>query len=44
MLELLREKQGESEITKQQDGKNQRAYGGDVNVHGGYLNFWQALT
>jgi hypothetical protein len=44
MLELLREKQGEGQVSKQQDRKNQRNYGDDVILHGSYLNFWQALT
>jgi hypothetical protein len=44
MLELLREEQCESQVTQQQDRQNQRDNRDDVNVHGGYLNFWQALT
>jgi hypothetical protein len=44
MLELLREKQCESQVTQQQDRQNQGDDRDDVNVHGGYLNFWQALT
>jgi hypothetical protein len=35
MLELLREEQGEGQVTQQQDSENQSAYRGDVNVHGG---------
>jgi hypothetical protein len=44
MLELLREKQGENQVTQQQDGQNQGNDSDDVSLHGGYLNFWQALT
>jgi len=44
MLELLREKQGESQVTKQQDRQSERNSGGNVDLHWGYLNFWQALT
>jgi hypothetical protein len=44
MSELLREKQGEGQVTQQQNGKNQANHGVDVNVQGGYLNFWHALT
>jgi len=31
-------------VTKQQDGQSERNYGDDVDSHGGYLTFWQALT
>jgi hypothetical protein len=34
MLELLREKQGESKVAEQQDGQDQRNHGDDVNMHG----------
>jgi hypothetical protein len=35
MLELLRIEQGESQISQQKDGENQRDCGDNVNVHGG---------
>jgi hypothetical protein len=35
MSEFLREEQGESQVTQQQDRQNQRDNGDDVNVHGG---------
>jgi hypothetical protein len=31
MLELLREKQGEGQVTKQQNGQNQRNYGDGIH-------------
>jgi hypothetical protein len=34
MLELLRKKQGESQVTQQQNGQNQRNYGDHINLHG----------
>jgi hypothetical protein len=33
-LELLREKQGDGQVTKQQDGQNQGNDGGQVDLHG----------
>jgi hypothetical protein len=35
MLELLRIEQGDSQVGQQEDGKDQRDYGHNVNVHGG---------
>jgi hypothetical protein len=34
MSELLREKQGDGQVTKQQDGQNERNDGNDVGLHG----------
>jgi hypothetical protein len=34
MLELLREKQGDGQVTKEQYGQNQDNGGGDVYLHG----------
>jgi hypothetical protein len=44
MSELLREKQGEGQVTQQQDRNNQSNCRIYVDLHGGYLNFWQAMT
>jgi hypothetical protein len=34
MLEFLREKQGDGQVTKQQDGQNQGSNGDGVDLHG----------
>jgi hypothetical protein len=44
MLELLREKQGEDQVSQQEDRQDERNDGDNVDVHQSYLNFWQALT
>jgi hypothetical protein len=44
MSELLRKKQGDGQVSKQQDRQNQHDCGSEVDMHGVYLSFWQALT
>jgi len=34
MSELLREKQGDNQVTEQEDGQNERNDGNDVGLHG----------